>query len=92
MERLRGTRACCVRVRVSNTQAGPCELRSEAETGATPPLVSVLRADGGRDVCGGGKGQTTATAIREVEEQEMNYAPRLQKALLPGLRLQVVME
>ena len=45
--RLSGTRACCARVRVSKTQGGshvgstrPWQLRSEVETGATPPLVS----------------------------------------------------
>ena len=80
---LRGTRACCARVRVSKTQAGshvgstrPWELRSEAETGVTPPLVSASRA----------RGQTTATAVSEVEEQEKNNAPRRQKAPPPEMR------
>ena len=27
----------------------------EVEEGATPPLISATRADGGRDGCGGGK-------------------------------------
>ena len=52
-----------------------------------PPLVSAPRADGGRDGCGdSSRGQTTATAISEVEEQETNNAPRRQKAPPPGMR------
>ena len=44
------------------------ELRSEAEKGATPPLISASRADGGRDGCRGGKAPLQGTDDRHSHQ------------------------